>query len=160
MLKLSLKKKCVCLISSSGGHFEQLLMLHTLNQDYTTFIVTEKTKYNKKDSKICYFLSQVNRKELLFPFKMMVIFWKSFYIFVKMRPDVIISTGALATLPMLCIGHFFRKKIIFIESFAKINTPTMTGKFVYKKKIANQFYVQWESMLKYYPQAIYKGGIY
>ena len=153
-------RKKVCLISSSGGHFEQLLMLRKLSDNYDIFIVTEKTKYNKDDKKINYFVTQVNRKELLFPFKMILIAFRSLLIYIKERPDAIISTGVLAAIPMLFIGHLFKKKVIYIESFAKINSPTMTGNLIYKKNIANQFYVQWESMLKYYPNAIYKGGIY
>lgn len=153
-------RKKICLISSSGGHFEQLLMLRKLSDDYDTFIVTEKTKYNKKDKKINYYVSQVNRKEILFIFKMLLISIKSFFIFIKERPDVIISTGVLAAIPMLFIGHIFKKKVIYLESFAKISSPTMTGKLIYKKHIADQFYVQWESMLEFYPNAIYKGGIY
>ncbi len=155
-----MSKKKICLISSSGGHFEQLLMLRPLSEDYNTFIVTEKTKYNKDDKKIDYYVSQVNRKEILFIFKMLGILFKSLYIFIKEKPDVIISTGVLAAIPMMFIGHIFKKKVIYIESFAKINSPTMTGKLIYKKHIADQFYVQWEPMLEFYPDAIYKGGIY
>ena len=155
-----MKKKKICLISSSGGHFEQLKMLQKLGEKYNTFIVTEKTDYNKEDKKINYFVMQVNRKEKLFIFKMIGILFKSLYIFLKEKPDVIISTGVLAAIPMLFIGHIFRKKVIYIESFAKTNSPTMTGNLIYKHKIADQFYVQWESMLKYYPNAIYQGGIY
>ena len=154
------KKKKICLISSSGGHFEQLLMLRKLSENYYIFIVTEKTKYNKNDSKINHFVLQVNRKEILFPLKMVLIAFKSLYIYLKEKPDVIISTGVLAAIPMLYIGHIFKKKVIYIESFAKINSPTMTGKLIYKKKIADQFYVQWESMKQFYPESIYKGGIY
>lgn len=152
--------KKICLISSSGGHFEQLLMLKRLEEKNNIFIVTEKTKYNKKDRKINYFITQVNRKEKLFLIKMLVIFIQSLYVFIKEKPDVIISTGVLSAIPMMFIGHFFKKKVIYIESFAKINSPTMTGNLIYKKNIADQFYVQWESMLKFYPNAIYKGGIY
>ena len=82
------------------------------------------------------------------------------YIFCIERPDIIISTGVLATIPMLYIGHIFNKKVIYIESFAKINSPTQTGKLIYKNKIADRFYVQWPEMLKIYPDAIYIGGIY
>lgn len=153
-------KKKICLISSSGGHFEQLLCLKPLSENFNVFFVTEKTKYNKSDKKIKYFVKQVNRKEVLFIPNMIMVFFKSLYIYIKEKPDVIISTGVLSTIPMLFIGHFFKKKVIYIESFAKINSPTMTGKLIYKKKIANQFYVQWESMLEFYPDAIYKGGIY
>ena len=153
-------KKKICLISSSGGHFEQLLCLKPLSENFNVFFVTEKTKYNKNDKKIKYFVKQVNRKEVFFIPNMIRIFFKSLYIYIKEKPDVIISTGVLSTIPMLFIGHFFKKKVIYIESFAKINSPTMTGKLIYKKKIANQFYVQWKSMLEFYPDAIYKGGIY
>lgn len=154
------KRKKICLISSSGGHFEQLLMLRKLSDSYDVFIVTEKTKYNKADKKINYYVYQVNRKEILFIPKMIGIFFKSLFIYIKEKPDVIISTGVLAAIPMLFIGHIFKKKVIYIESFAKINSPTMTGKLVYKRKWADQFYVQWKSMLEFYPNAIYKGGIY
>ena len=154
------KRKKICLISSSGGHFEQLLMLRKLNEDYDTFIVTEKTQYNKKDKKINYYVSQVNRKEFFFLLKMIGIFFKSLFIFIKEKPDVVISTGVLAAIPMMFIGHFFKKKVIYIESFAKISSPTMTGNLIYKKHIADQFYVQWEPMLEFYPNAIFKGGIY
>ena len=153
-------KKKICLISSSGGHFEQLLMLKPLGKNNNIFIMTEKTKYNKNDKNINYYMMQVNRKEPLFIFKMIGILFKSIYVFIKERPDVIISTGVLAAIPMMFIGHIFKKKVIYIESFAKISSPTMTGKLIYNKNIADQFYVQWESMLEFYPNAIYKGGIY
>ncbi len=155
------EKNKICLISSSGGHFEQSLMLRKLaNENNEIFIVTEKTKYNKKDKKIKHFVKQVNRKEILFIPKMIMIFFKSLYIFIKERPNVIISTGVLSAIPMIFLGHLFRKKVIYIESFAKISSPTMTGNLVYKRKWANQFYVQWEPMLEFYPNAIFLGGIY
>lgn len=156
------KKKTpkICLISSSGGHWEQLLKLKPLIDKYEGFLVTEKTKYNKKDKKINYYIMQVNRKEPLFILKMIINALKSLFILVKEKPDVIISTGVLAAIPMMVIGHILKKKVIYIESFAKINDPTMTGKLIYNKKIADRFYVQWEPMLEHYPKAIYKGGIY
>ncbi len=159
-MKRKSSKKKICLISSSGGHFEQLKMLTKLSEKYKIFIVTEKTDYNKEDKKINYFVMQVNRKEKFFIFKIIGILFKSFYIFIKEKPDVIISTGVLSAIPMMFIGHLFKKKVIYIESFAKIKSPTMTGNLIYRHHIADQFYVQWESMLEYYPNAIYKGGIY
>lgn len=148
----------ILLISSSGGHFEQLMKLTNLQGKKV--VVTEKTTYNTDDPRINYFLPQVNRKELLFPFKMLIIALKSFRIFLKEQPGIVISTGVLAAIPMLYLGHKFHKKVIYIESFAKINDPTLTGKLVYQKKLADRFYVQWPSMQKIFPNAIYKGGIY
>ncbi|MGG7213274.1 PssD/Cps14F family polysaccharide biosynthesis glycosyltransferase [Clostridium nigeriense] len=151
--------KKVCFIASTGGHFEQLMMLKPLMDKYDSFIVTEKTKYCAvKNKSRVHYLKQVNRDEKTFIFKMIYNFLVSINIFLKEKPDFVISTGALATIPICLVAKLFRKKVIFIESFAKINSPTLTGRFVYK--FADQFYVQWEEMLKFYPKAIYKGGIY
>ena len=149
----------ICFISSSGGHFEQLMMLKPLMDKYKSFIVTEKTNYKVSgDNRTIYYLDQVNRNEKLFVLKMIKNSLKTLKIFIKEKPDVIITTGVLSAIPMCIIGKIFRKKLIYIESFAKVNTPTLTGKLIYK--FADQFFVQWRDMLKIYPEAIYRGGIY
>ena len=99
-----------------------------------------------------------NKIEKIFILKMLVNIINTLKIFLREKPDVVISTGALVTIPICIIAKIFRKKLIFIESFAKINSPTLTGKLLYK--FADQFYVQWKDMLNIYPKAIYKGGIY
>ena len=151
--------KKICFIASSGGHFEQIMMLKTLMEKYKSFIVTEKTTYSVSNNDIpFYYLKQVNRHEIKFIPYMLINAMKSLWIFFKEKPDIVISTGALATIPICITAKLFRKKIIFIESFAKINSPTLTGKLVYK--FADQFYVHWEEMKEFYPDAICKGGIY
>jgi len=152
--------KKICLISSSGGHFEQLLMLKKLSEKHELYIVTEKTKYTSDDKTEIktYYTKQVNRFEKMFVFKMIYNLIQSSYIFIKEKPDIIISTGALSVIPTFLIGKIFRKKLIFIESFAKTNTPTLTGKLIYQ--FSDVFIVQWESMKTVYPKAIYLGSIY
>ncbi len=151
--------KKVCFIASSGGHFEQLMMLKPLMKKYDSFIVTEKTNYSVSNLEFnTYYLHQVNRREKSFIFRMIGNSLKTLKILISERPDVVISTGALATIPMCLFGKIFGKKIIFIESFAKVNSQTLTGKLVYK--FADRFYVQWEEMKQFYPNAICKGGIY
>ena len=79
-------------------------------------------------------------------------------IYRKEKPDVVICTGVLAMIPICLVSKFMGKKLIYIESFAKVTSPTETGKLLYK--FADQFYVQWKPMLKFYPKAIFLGGIY
>lgn len=149
----------ICFVASTGGHFQQLMMLKPLMERYDSFIVTEKTEYTTNSIGVKqYYLLQVNRRELTFIFKMLINIFKSLNIFLKEKPDVVISTGVLATIPICIITKIFNKKLIYIESFAKINSSTLTGKLLYK--YADQFYIQWEELRKIYPNAIYKGGIY
>jgi UDP-N-acetylglucosamine:LPS N-acetylglucosamine transferase len=154
-----MKKVKIGLAASSGGHYEQLFMLRPLREKYEVFFITEKTRYSVEISeKKIYYLKQVNREEKMFLFRMMKNALLSLRIFMNEKPDIIICTGVLAMVPICLISKLFRKKLIYIESFAKVTSATKTGKLMYH--FADQFYVQWESMLKIFPNAIYKGGIY
>lgn len=161
-----MKNKKVLFISSTGGHLNELLQLSPLFKKYDSYIVTENTKSNKnlknKYPKKVYYLipgSYTNFvSKILYIFKLFLNCWISLFLIIKINPSIIITTGAHNAGPMCCLAKIFRKKLIFIESFANSQTPTKTGKIVYK--FADVFIVQWESMLKFYPNAIYGGWIY
>lgn len=153
------KKKKICFAASSGGHFEQLLMLRPLMDRYDSFIVTEKTKYVTGVKGVpVYYVKQVNRREKTFLFRLISNSFISLGLIIKEKPDIVICTGVLAMIPLCLLAKIFKKKLIYIESFAKVTSPTESGKLLYK--YADQFYVQWESMKEIYPNAIYVGGIY
>ena len=153
------KKIKICFAASSGGHFEQLLMLKPLMEKYESFVITEETTYKVQiNNEKTYYLKQVNRKEKSFLPRMVVNSLESFRIFLKEQPDAVICTGVLAVLPVCLIAKIAGKKLIYIESFAKVTSPTLSGKLLYR--FADQFYVQWEQMLQIYPRAIFLCGIY
>ena len=158
--KMDSKEKIkICFAASSGGHYEQLMMLRPLMKEYDSFVITEQTVYNAKaKDERTYYMNQVNRRQKDFVWKMVQNTWKSIRIYQKEKPDVVICTGVLAMIPICLISKFMGKKLIYIESFAKVTSPTETGKLLYR--FADRFYVQWQSMLKVYPKAIYLGGIY
>ncbi len=150
----------VCLTSSSGGHFMQLRQLFKMTEKYDTYIFTEKNEISKGYSnkyKMQY-LKQQERKNVGFILEFMYNMLKAFWITFWINPDVVISTGAGATTFVCLFVKIFGGKVIYIESFAKINSRTITGRIVYK--FADEFYVQWEEMKKLYPKAHYDGGIY
>jgi len=148
----------ICFAASSGGHFEQLLMLKPLMEKYDSFILTEKTGYEIKTPVRCRQVNQINRRERFFIFKWIRLCFQSLAIYLSEKPDVVICTGVLAMVPMCLLAKMARKKLIYIESFAKVTSPTISGKLMYK--FADRFYVQWEQMLEIFPNAICKGGIY
>lgn len=160
-MKKQYKKKKVLFISSTGGHLSELLQLEPLFERYDSYVVTEKTKINlwlKKKYKTYYLLYGARNFPIRYFFKFLINLMKSFHLFFKIKPDIVVSTGAHTSVPMCFIAKIFRKKIIFIETFAKIDSPTLSGKLIYP--IADAFYVQWENMKNFYPKAIYKGGLF
>lgn len=154
--------KKVLFISSTGGHLNELLQLKPMFEKYDSYIVTEKTKTNKdlknEYKNVSYLLYGTKHKPIRYIFVAIFNIIKSLILFIKIRPNIIITTGAHTAVPICLIGKLFKKKIIYIETFANIHTKTLTGKIIYP--IADLFVVQWESMLKLYPKAEYWGWIF
>lgn len=154
-------KKRVMFISSVGGHLTQLLELKKIFNDYNYVLVTEKTDVTlkMKEKYRMSYLKYGSRKYVLnYIFIAIFNIIKSIGLFIKYRPQVIVTTGTHTAVPMCYLGWIFRRKVIYIESFAKRTSGTLTGKLVYP--IATVFVVQWKSLLKLYPKAKYWGGIY
>lgn len=155
--------KKVLFISSTGGHLDELLQLKPLFEKYDYHIITEKDKttISLKDiykNKISFLVYGTRTNYFVYPFIFIYNCFKSLFLYFKIHPHYIVSTGTHTAVPICYIGKFFGSKIIFIETFANRSTKTLSGKLIYP--IANLFIVQWEEMLKLYPKAIYGGWIY
>lgn len=155
--------KKIIFIASTGGHMSELLCLKKLIDKYDSYVVTEKTETtidlkNTFGDKMFYVPYGTKAHLLKYIFIFTFNFIKSFYLFIKIRPDFVITTGAHTAVPMCLISKLFRKKIIFIETFANVYTRSLSGRMMYK--IADLFIVQWEPMQELYPNAVYRGGIY
>ena len=146
----------VCLVGSSGGHLMHLYLLKEFWKNKDRFWVT----FDKEDSRSllkeekkywCYFPTNRNIKNLI----------KNTFLAIKIllseRPDIIISSGAGSAVPFFYIGKLLGAKLVYIEVYDRISSPTMTGRLVYK--ISDLFVVQWEEQKKYYPKAVNLGGI-
>ena len=155
--------KKVLFISSTGGHFDELMKLQPLFSNYDYHIVTEKdrsTEVLKKiyEKKLSFLIYGTRQKFLIYPFKFILNTFKSFYLYIKFKPKYIVTTGTHTAVPMCYIGKLLGSKIIFIETFANQNTKTLSGRMVYP--ISDLFIVQWEELLKLYPKSVLGGSIY
>lgn len=155
--------KRIMFISSTGGHLSELLQLKPLFEEYDSYLVTEKTKSTiglaEKYPNKTFFLVYGTKSHLLpYLFKFLFNILKSFVLMIKIRPEVVVTTGTHTAVPMCYLAKLFRKKVIFIETFANSKTKTKAGSMVYP--IADVFIVQWESMLELYPNAVFGGWIY
>ncbi|EMY4796374.1 MULTISPECIES: PssD/Cps14F family polysaccharide biosynthesis glycosyltransferase [Bacillus cereus group] len=147
----------ILLVGSSGGHLTQLYQLKPWWENHERTWVT----FNKEDSKSllekektiwCYYPSNRNIKNLI----------RNSFLAIKVlfkeRPDVIVSTGAAPAIPFFYLGKFFfRSKVVYIEVYDRIDSPTLTGKLVYP--ICDKFVLQWEEQKKFYPKGEVLGGL-
>ena len=158
-----MKKKKVLFISSTGGHLKELLQLKKLFNKYDSYLITEKTDSTKKlkneyKEKMGYMVFGTKDHMLTYPFKLLANCFISLYYFIKIRPKYIVTTGTHTAGPICYLGKIFGSKVIYIETMANISKKTITGKLIYP--IADLFIVQWKSMLKLYPNAVYAGFIF
>ncbi len=155
--------KKVLFISSTGGHLNELLQLKPLFEKFDYHIITEKDKSTaslKEEYKdrISYVPYGTRSKLIRYLFIYTYVCLKTIFLYFKIRPKVIVTTGTHTAGPMCYLGKMFGSKIVYIETFANIRTKTITGRLIYP--IADLFIVQWEEMLKLYPKAVLGGSIY
>lgn len=152
-------KKKICFAASSGGHLEEVSRLRELWGEYDCFLVTESGPFPVPP--LCeraYYVPQIQRKQPFLPLRLIGLSFRSASILFHEKPDCIISTGALSTVPICLLGKLMGKKLIYIESFARVEHLSATGRLMYR--FADLFFVQWESLLKDAPEAIYEGSLF
>ena len=148
-------KPKLCLVSSSGGHWEQLQKLQPLASKYDGFFVTEKTPF---DAKAKYFMIQTGLNDKWMILKMLVNSIRALWIWMRERPDFVITTGTMVAYPFYLLCILTRKKFVFIETFGRADMPTVAGRMM--EKHSDLFIVQWESQKKHYNKAVYGGCLY
>lgn len=76
----------------------------------------------------------------------------------RTRPRAIITTGAGIAVPFCYLGRLLGARIIYIETFARVSQPSLTGRLVHP--VAHRFFVQWPELRKHYRKAEYEGAIF
>jgi beta-1,4-N-acetylglucosaminyltransferase len=54
-------------------------------------------------------------------------------------PDVIIATGAGLAVPFFLIGRLLRRQLVYVESLARSETLSLTGRLVYRSRTTSSF---------------------
>lgn len=153
----------ICLECAEGGHLDEMLnIIEAFNGNDIFFITTKapSTHGLSDDFKVYYTRRQYEThtklaiyfREL---FLMIKLVFNIFIILLKENPKLIVSTGGGSTIPLFYWGKILGIKVMYIESLARVNNPSLTGRIVYP--ITDIFLVQWESMLKFYKKAKFWG---
>ncbi|CAO3673901.1 unnamed protein product [Rhizopus microsporus] len=169
-----------CIILGSGGHTTEMMQL-VKGLDLTRYtprcyviadndrLSEEKAiEYEQEMKKGTFFISKIPRARRVgqpiktVPWTMLYSLFKSSQVFLNtLIPDLILCNGPGSCLPICILAYIPRilgiKKIdiIYIESFARVHSLSVTGKLLYP--FADQFLVQWPELVSRYPKAIYQG---
>jgi UDP-N-acetylglucosamine:LPS N-acetylglucosamine transferase len=147
----------ICVACSPGGHMVQAKQLASVYEKYDHFYFTFKggvADEMKKTGRVITIPNIVRHN----PLSWIVGAALSGYVALVEKPDVVITTGAGIAVFFCVFAKLLGAKLIFIESMAKIERPTLTARFLYP--FADLFIVQWPNLLRFFPRARFEGRFF
>ena len=155
---IGLKQKCavICLIASQGGHLQQLIRFAPVYTKYDHFLIsTVEPEDESPWHGIArqYRIRDINEgRWLRNPVRFIMAFIQTMIFLLKLKPDLIVSTGAGIAVPAFILAKLLGIPSIFIESYARIKGLSKAGRVCYR--FASRFLVQHESLQQHYSSSI------
>jgi len=139
------------LVGSAGGHLAQLMRLEPWWEGCDRTWVT----FDKPDAQ-----SLLAGESVIWAFhpttrnipNLVRNFWLALRHVRRLRPDIVVSTGAAVAVPFFVVARLLRIPTVYVEVFDRIDSPTLSGRLC--RPIATRFCVQWPEQ-----QALYRGSI-
>jgi len=151
------KKFKICVACSPGGHMVQARQLAEVYERYDYFYFTFASPVARELMKTAPVRTIPNITKYK-PLSWLTGFIRSGWIILKERPNLVISTGAGVVLFLCLFAKLSGAKLIFLESMAKVEEPTLTGRLLYP--FSDLFLVQWPRLLRFFPRAKYHGRLF
>ena len=136
--------KKILLISSSGGHWVQMnRLLPALQQHDLYFACTDKTYHQHVADKHFFHVVEASQTD---KFKLILQAITVFYVLVRLRPQVIVTTGAAPGFFALFFGKKMGAKTIWMDSIANVNELSLAGRKA--AKYADLYLTQWPDLAR------------
>ncbi|MFH0955490.1 MAG: PssD/Cps14F family polysaccharide biosynthesis glycosyltransferase [Candidatus Micrarchaeota archaeon] len=151
-----MKRIKIALACSAGGHLAELSQLAQFYEKWDHFFVTFKRPDSEEFAKnhVVFFVERPGRN----PVKTVQNLWQAWKILRDQNPDLILSTGADAAVPLLVLGKLLGKKVVFVESFCRTKQPSVSGRIAYR--FSDLFIYQWEELGRFFPKGKLGGSIF
>ncbi len=134
----------VLAVASGGGHWEQLMRLREAFDGHDiTFATTDADLPERSGITRSVVLPDCNRDE---PLRALRCLLASAALVLRLRPDVIVSTGAAPGLLCIAIGRLTGARTLWVDSVANAERLSMSGKLA--MKLAHRTLTQWEHLAR------------
>ncbi|MEK6327972.1 MAG: PssD/Cps14F family polysaccharide biosynthesis glycosyltransferase [Actinomycetota bacterium] len=151
----ALKGPKLLLVCSPGGHLQDLLSLEAAWSDFDrSWVTTPAPDVEQVLRGERYDLGHgpTNRNVI----KLLRNFVIAFKVLRNRKPDVILSTGAAIAIPFFVLGKLSRRRLVYVECLARVDSLSTSGRAVYW--FADSFFVQWPKLARY-RRARYEGSV-
>jgi len=146
--------KRVLAVASGGGHWIELLRLRDAFEGNQTYYLTTMDGYQKDVGSSKYFVVRdASRWDKL---GLIIMLMQILWVIIRVRPDVVITTGAAPGVFALRIGKLFGARTIWLDSIANADELSMSGELAGPH--ADLWLTQW-SELERENGPVFKGRI-
>ncbi len=116
----------VLAVASGGGHWVQLLRLKPAFDDLGIAYCSVQKDYREQvQGRRFYAIKDVSRRN---PLSFSIVFLQLLFVFLRERPDVLVTTGSAPALIAVVIARFFRVKSLWIDSIANCEELSTSGR--------------------------------
>lgn len=134
----------VLAVASGGGHWIQLLRLRpALAGNDVTFVTTDPGYREYLDGEPLLVVNDANRWN---KFGLVLLALRVLLILLRIRPDVVISTGAAPGFFALRLGRLLGARTIWIDSMANVEKLSMSGERIGRH--ADLWLTQWAHLAR------------
>ena len=132
----------VLAVASGGGHWEELMLLRpAIDPATTVFATTNRELATREGLRRVYLLPDSNRDE---PRRALGCMIASARLVWRVRPDLLVTTGALPGLFCLIFARLLGARTVWIDSIANSDRPSLSG--TWARPFATRWYTQWEHL--------------
>ena len=137
-------QKRILAIASAGGHWQQLMLLTPAFAHHDVRYITTLTGLAEEFGvQPAYVVPDCNRNT---PFRALRSVLIIAYRVITIRPDIIISTGALPGVIALACGRIIKARTIWVDSIA--NAEEMSASGTLARRFADLWLSQWPEVAK------------
>ncbi|TBO28315.1 hypothetical protein EYS42_15020 [Aquabacterium lacunae] len=132
----------VLMIASQGGHWIQLNRLLPAFESHELVFVSTNPSYASDVTAGRFFTvadANLDQKR-----RLILVFCQLFILFHKVRPDVVVTTGAAPGLIGLINGRIFRAKTIWVDSIANSEELSTSGRVA--RFFSDVWLTQWKEL--------------
>ncbi|RNC73210.1 MAG: UDP-N-acetylglucosamine--LPS N-acetylglucosamine transferase [Desulfuromonadales bacterium] len=147
---MSIERK-VLAVASGGGHWVQLMRLKPLFEGMKVEFLTTDAAYSAEVGKPVLVVRDANMWDKA---GLAVMFLQVALTVIKVRPDVVITTGAAPGFAALLFGRLIGAKTVWIDSIA--NSEMLSSSGSHARRFADLWLTQWEHLAT--PQGPYFMG--
>ena len=108
----------IVLVCNMGGHLSEMLFLMEAFENHDVIFFTYEDPRIKQLKYKKYLMENIGTNI----WKMLKMFFKTFKILRKERPDLIVSTGSEIAIPSFILARIMSIKTIYIESWCRVKT--------------------------------------